>query len=373
MTTSRAVNSRLVVLALLALAACRKTQPPPSVPPPPRPTEDVVRAVTDARVADAHVPPPDAAPPMSDRCRQLAVAAGFDVDHAHSVLGMFHAPALARLEAFKGCVDSPNGGAWVLALDRIDRREPDGSTGWMALGSWSLVHVNASGQRVAVAPALSPCGTLGATGDTLHIEDMEGDANGTRFVAFSGFDWDHDGESEVFLRFEENDQGVEDAPTGSRCGRVWSFRGGAIVPYAPAGSYKLERMEDVDHDGRPDLTTHGAYVGALVYGDTPPPINDERGPELVLHSVADGTFSLTDAAAVAGTRARCAALEADTSYGLNLGRVACARMHGRTAAQVLAAVRAECGPTGNGQGDFCNSQREIRRWTALPVPVLIGP
>jgi hypothetical protein len=82
--------------------------------------------------------------------------------------------------------------------------------------------------------------------------------------------------------------------------QVWTFRtadsGARIAPYPPATSFTPIGIQDVDTDGRPDLVVTFFGTGK----DAPP-----TSRRFAAHSLADGSFSIKDAAAVAWAQKQC--------------------------------------------------------------------
>ena len=140
------------------------------------------------------------------------------------------------------------------------------------------------------------------------------------------FDWDGDGEPEIYVELHE--QGDE----GHRASQieVLTFRSGAVAPYAQAQSLDVAGLEDVDHDGRPDLLVYAGYDDALSscgagfpYGWPP--------ARFVAHATASGDFSRDDAAAKAHARTWCPAPPATIG---NSAAAICARLWARTPSDV---------------------------------------
>ena len=80
---------------------------------------------------------------------------------------------------------------------------------------------------------------------------------------------------------------------------LYTWKNGAIVRYAPTAKMAIWNLEDVDGDGRPDLRTAFPYSSSRG-GSTP-----VFSPDLVAHSLPDGTFSISDAVATAAMRKVC--------------------------------------------------------------------
>jgi hypothetical protein len=106
-------------------------------------------------------------------------------------------------------------------------------------------------------------------------------------------------------------------------------------------------MVDVDHDGRPDLGTAGPYgkVEALSpVGNAPYRFMRSH---FIQHSLPDGTFSTTDAVALADFRAQCPrrpALDAVPTNDIDDAAfaIACARAWGASEAEVRAELEPQC-------------------------------
>ncbi|HEX7670619.1 MAG TPA: hypothetical protein VF395_13590, partial [Polyangiaceae bacterium] len=80
---------------------------------------------------------------------------------------------------------------------------------------------------------------------------------------------------------------VSEGMVSGSTARVLTFKHGVVRPYAPAQRLRWSNVEDIDHDHRPDLI--GLYLNVPV----------------AAHSLADGSFSLVDAAAQAFARRAC--------------------------------------------------------------------
>ena len=130
------------------------------------------------------------------------------------------------------------------------------------------------------------------------------------------------------------------------------MKNGTVQPYAPAAGIVFHRVEDVDHDGRPDLVTYGTYRASF-----PDRCSSEHspivGPALLAHALKDGTFSMADAQAIAFAKQSC------EKPGFEIARddekhvddeqtaegIVCARLWGMPAPQVLQKLD-QCGFVG---------------------------
>ena len=139
-------------------------------------------------------------------------------------------------------------------------------------------------------------------------------------------DYDGDGDQEALLVHEWS----EHEGTGGAVSEVWTFASGVASRYAPAAGIDVTRAEDVDGDGKLDLVTAGPYAKVTAWA--PIGFSYPIGPPIfVEHALADGTFSMTDAVAVAFTRRRCAAAREDAE------KIVCDRLRGESEAGALAA------------------------------------
>jgi hypothetical protein len=152
-------------------------------------------------------------------------------------------------------------------------------------------------------------------------------------------DYDGDGLDEVLAVHDTHyHEGSPDTEA-----RVYTFKKGAIVPYAPANGIAIEEVEDIDADGRPDFLTRGPYakVGRSdAFGNDWP-----VAPAIfAAHSRADGTFAKDDDAARARAHKACPsrptiALSGDEHDALTL---VCARLWGVPAATLVKEIRSIC-------------------------------
>jgi hypothetical protein len=162
------------------------------------------------------------------------------------------------------------------------------------------------------------------------------------------FDFDNDGVPEFFTPVPANVRTYEPAA------RIFvTFKKGAISPYPtglPAG-YLVDRVGDVDGDGRPDLHVRFELGKRTV---CQPGEDEPLRVELVAHALKDGTFTLDDPMTWAEARRRCPAMPAtDAIFGaspppapdprdLSMAYVQCSRLRGKPAAAVVTELQAAC-------------------------------
>jgi len=265
------------------------------------------------------------------------------------------------------------GGVGIWAMVPTGVRPKDGSPELEVL--WDVVHVSAKGDRVTLAqpPFVS------SVDRSLDLEQP------------AVFDFDGDGEDDVILT---GASWVRDG-VSSPYGRIWTFKGKKIEPYAPAPEFGA--VEDIDDDGRPDLLTNGPYVVDTADGpDAGGCAGAERriaGPLLALHSRPDGTFAAADEEAMAYAKKACPArpkmlvVKAGADAGAQGGSagpdaLVCARLWGASEADLGALMTKECRPLralDAGAGDagkiacsgelLCDESARFRPWLHAKPPL----
>jgi len=136
---------------------------------------------------------------------------------------------------------------------------------------------------------------------------------------------------------------------------------------------KVVDAVDVDHDGRPDLLTRGPYE-AVDYPDAFGNSHNAVEPLFVAHSLLDGSFSMTDAVAVAFTRSKCPSrpkldMTTDTSMSWDYAiatPIVCARLWGSTEQAVTRMWDQSCATAD--AGDFWVCQTWPRELGAVKPP-----
>jgi len=141
-------------------------------------------------------------------------------------------------------------------------------------------------------------------------------------------DWDGDGRAEVLVT---RDFWAHEGERGDDS-RVWTYRRGALVPYAPAEGLTIVDTLDADGDGKVDLVTRGPY--ASIRGSSALGYTYANGPAIFLAHVGHGgTLSQNDAVAMAFTASKCSAATEQNET------LACARLRGASAADVIADLK----------------------------------
>ncbi|MFO0560861.1 MAG: VCBS repeat-containing protein [Polyangiales bacterium] len=263
--------------------------------------------------------------------------------------------ASETLASFGRCQRTSRG-LWAIVLNEL-RVDPQ-SEGTFN-GSWAIVHVDAAGHEVSVP----------------HNDSWQ-DMARPELTTFALFDYDGDGEQELVWSVHTN---VSEGADG-HAGGVMTFKQGAISALQGTAEIAPYAAEDVDNDGRLDLMVRAPYVGD---GDDSPSgfTYTMQGPALVLHSLANGTFSRDDAVAQQYARRACAArvatvFPASGEFEATVA-VACARLWGVGASAVRGAISRRCQTVAESESGrqtrhvSCGDVRVLNRWADAPAPLTL--
>ena len=193
--------------------------------------------------------------------------------------------------------------------------------------TWSIsLELNAAGGEVVGLAVLHVDAGEKLTRHVRKLDEIEGGRR--QFVEAKVFDFDGDGDPELYLAFTGEGAGCD--PSAYPNGEIVGFHGGKIAPYAPAKGLAIFALKDIDKDGRPDIVTPSPFA---TFDDTHGVVAN-FAPHLVAHALPDGTFSRTDAVAVAAAKAICP--RKPTTFPVDDGiaivkTVGCARLWGMTA------------------------------------------
>lgn len=210
-----------------------------------------------------------------------------------------HADALAALlQAAAPCLPLESG-AWAVRPGSLVRTH----AGDMQLG-WTLVYAPLAGNPItatadppqdAVGRALGPLALPAFTAiidDPFYVPSRVQDDGTLQLpAALASFDFDGDGQAEAILveRSIERRVFADSAKEGPKIHdkqssyvSIWTVRQGEIRPYAARWHRAALRVEDTDHDGRPDL----------ILGEPEEP----AVPMVTARSQADGSFVIEPAA-----------------------------------------------------------------------------
>jgi hypothetical protein len=233
--------------------------------------------------------------------------------------------------SFGKCTKTKSGGAWGIGLRDL-KEELHGVTAQLV-----AIHVDAKGQKAtAVLPG------------TARTKDRAFQSHELDHVAFdtqTSFDFDGDGEDELIVIGHDQ---TKDGPRDPMA-YIVEIKNGTVEPYPPAKDLPIFRVEDVDRDGRPDFVSYGPYrarIGARCNGAPAQVV----GPAMLVHSLPNGTFSMTDDRAIAFAKQHC------EKPGFTIARddekrvdddqtftnIACARLWGMSEAQAVSSVASSC-------------------------------
>ena len=261
------------------------------------------------------------------------------------------------------CLPMRDGSAWAVELLQ-------GKTHELRL---TLAHYAPSGQRQALTPMPMD-------------SNMAGNVLGPNRVV--AFDYDGDGLEEFWV---ENTRWCHREPAQT----LYTFRAGRLVPYPLPHAARIDEIDDVDNDGRPDLFTSISLEIAFVpcsFGDI---MCTGYSFKRLLHSLPDGTFSEDDNVARGYADEQCkdnpvgqpivvhkddAPAEVDGDKTAN--GIACARLRGIASARIVAELRAKCpsvvqsrearkyAPTMPCYVKDCTTAEEAAQVRACPDPLL---
>jgi len=253
--------------------------------------------------------------------------------------------------------------AWAVVLEgaKFDKAG-------LVRGRWSLLHVDGDGHRAKIAPTIP-----------YTSQEIENDANAPNLDAALSidepvlFDFDGDGDEEVFVRVAWKKGSLEVASRG----RIYTFKDSEIRAYDRARTINVENLRDVDADGRPDLLTFGPYEGtsrrATVCDGAPYRVH---GVTLIAHSVSDGSFRLDDAVALAFAKKACPLASSEVSVKgdafATVERISCARLSGVSEKAIVDDLEANCSSvptTGCATASSCDDPALWKAWAKLPPPL----
>jgi hypothetical protein len=282
-------------------------------------------------------------------------------------------------ETWGTCFATPTG-AWAVVVED----KAAGATEEPFAGRWMLLHIDSAGRRVSLAPKWPQVAGYLAYNDEQPPACRAAPCNfgfsaGSVDTSLSSpvvFDLDRDGEPEIFLSASiAQHEGGTDTRSW-----LWTFRNGAIKPYAPAAKLEIAAMADVDKDGTPDALL-APYEGE---SDNNPAAFSQpiSGPRFLAHTLADGTFSTTDAAAEAYAKGQCpskpeklivmSSEDAVSGEAASLTNAVCARVWGASAADVTKAAEAQCRKQ---RRVPCTDsfRKQLKDWAARKPPLTLVP
>ncbi len=137
---------------------------------------------------------------------------------------------------------------------------------------------------------------------------------------------------------------------------------GATIAKYPVG-FPYDGAIDADGDGRPDLLDGSYFAASCDEGLAP---RDVTGVPLLVHSLADGTFSMSDEVARQWGVTRCPTMPTTAEEGLCPFTASCQRLWGRTpdAIKTWASTQPAC----SAPGTLCASADKVREVVDHPLP-----
>ncbi len=250
------------------------------------------------------------------------------------------------------CFEDENG-VWMFRAERVSTEPPLDPMTPLSL-EWRLVHIDRAWARASIANPL-----LADDGEELKTSD---------FLSFGLdppvlFDFDGDGEMEIFLRV----RGHYHEGKSWSASRIFTVKKGAIEEYAPAKGIAIEEMRDVDGDGRPDLLGYGAF-DTILSGCCSGFEHRVTGPLLVIHTRPDGTFARDDEVTRGDRATKCAShagpivdKNAEWSEDEIAVRIACARLGGSDGRAILKQLDDARGPKKDACDlETCTDRDEVR-------------
>jgi hypothetical protein len=324
------------LLAVFLLAACGESSPPPSKNPTTTASATVTTAsatVTASATASATVAPPakDVVCEALDKERESENTKLRTITENKDPLSHVQSMNEDVMGAFSKCTKTKSGGAWGLGLKDL-KEELHGVTAQLL-----AIHVDAKGAKTSVVLQ----GTARLKDRAFQSHELDRVAIDTQ----SAFDFDGDGEDEfIAIAHDQTKDGPRDP-----LAYIVELKNGSAQIYPPSKDLPIFRVEDVDRDGRPDFVSYGPYRARPPARCNGAP-SQVVGPALLVHSLPDGKFSMTDEKAMSFAKQHC------DKPGFTVARddekrvdddqtfvnIACARLWGMSESQAVAAVQSSC-------------------------------
>lgn len=334
----RALPAGLMALGLVV--ACGESSPPPPNNPQTTPSASAAPSTTASAPASASAsassavvapPPKDVACEALDEERKAQNTKLKTITENKDPLSHVQAMNEDVMGAFTKCIKTKSGGAWGLGLRDLTE-ELHGVTAQLV-----AIHVDSKGAKASVVLQ-----------GTARLKDRAFQSHDLDRVAFdtqSDYDFDGDGEEELIAIGHDQ---TKDGPRDPLAYIVELKNGNAQI-YPPSKDLPIFRVEDVDRDGRPDFVSYGPYRARVPARCNGAP-SQVVGPAMLVHSLPNGTFSMTDEKALAFAKQHC------EKPGFTVARddekrvdddqtfvnIACARLWGMPEAQAVAAVAQNC-------------------------------
>jgi hypothetical protein len=358
-----------IAVSFCVAAACGGESAPPENPKPqPSATATVQPSATASATASATVTPPqpDVACEALDAERRTETTRLKTITESKDPLSHVQAMNDDLIGALGKCNKTKSGGAWGIGIKDL-KEELHGVTAQLV-----AIHADGKGQKTSTVLA----GTVRTKDRAFQSHDADHVAFDTQAV----FDFDGDGEDELIVIGHDQ---TKDGPRDPMA-YIVQFKNGTTQPYPPAKDLPAFRMEDVDRDGRPDFVSYGPYRARI-----PARCNGEPaqvvGPAMLVHSLPDGTFSMTDDKSMSFVKQHCEKPgftvarddEKHVDDDQTFVNIACARLWGMSEAQAVGAVGSSCvalrGEAGckDSSTKTCVYPAEMTAWARAKPPLLI--
>ncbi len=297
------------------------------------------------------------ASPADPRCRQLSAEIAQMAERIASADPTCALSAAEVTLAFDHCAATA-AGAWSLVPRRFaahgDPAFDDGKSCERIDIEVALVHLGAPND--AGEPTRSERVPFADVPDFAEPVDAGLAANWSRVTSSWGshsldpplfVDYDGDGELEVILKADSDDEGYDPSWFEIDTFRAAPGAGAHVVPYPPARGLLVDDVCDVDADGRFDLMTRGPYA-AVTSLDGPGNDVPVVPAIFVQHARTDGSFSDRDEVARQALRMTCP--DTPSSPPPTAGgeiedtarELVCARLHGVSAETLRARLLPTC-------------------------------
>jgi len=243
-----------------------------------------------------------------------------------------HKDILARLPRELGRCIPAGPGAWAVWIPELEAFDTSGEAhfgkNFAFEGGLGIVHIDENGKRDETGfSSLASFNFDHLKLRSMMVHDLDG--NGSKELLLCRDSTDFTGRAGMWLP-----QSVQECA-------VFESRAQGVSRYENAGTYRIDDFADVDQDGRPDILTRMPFDGFVATDEEgncpfklcPPNIPT---PKFLAHGRADGTFSLTDEAAVEQAKRECKERPAQIfepgdeglHFGQSLRNFACALVWG---------------------------------------------
>ena len=330
-------RERFMVLAF-AIAACQplvneRVATPPVPPAIPIATAAAASPVAPALSMCAEVARSNAAilsSPTGD-CAELAT--GLPIEEVRKQL--LH---VSRDPFFQYCHEGHGTWAVVVAGAVLSESYLEGGPSCGSAISYQLVFISKTGERVT-----SPTRTWTMLADS-----------STKAVVEAAFDFDGVGRDELVISHHRSSQSFGGDSS------VAALRATSVVEPYPVG-YPIEAMTDADKDGRPDFIAPFFVTSSPCVGLYETFVS---GVPLLVHSLADGTFTMSDETARRWARRECPVAPSKKIPSSDPEVASCKRLWGQSVADITRGL-----PT---EPDFCgdpkSSAKGLTNALVSPVP-----